>query len=543
MRAEDLRPEELIRTEPVNGLPFFGSARLVVTGAGPFLSRLGTDLMDRLGEPTLQAIFFRFGYEAGLGMATSLSEIYQWESDLEWFKAGTVVRRWAGLGVEEITDLDFDRAAGRCRFRGLWRESFQVRLHPSDLRPPARRPVCSILAGAASGYASACLGREVLVRETDCAVHGASVCRFEGRPVEEWGLTAEQLRSQYSLPEVNDEVGRLRLALTTTRGQLQAQQDELERLRARAATPRDTGFVHRSAAMERVLQLCLKAAPTPSSLLLVGETGTGKEVLARFIHRHSGRASQPYLAVNCAALPPNLLESELFGHVKGSFTGADRDRQGLFVEAGSGTLFLDEVGELPLELQAKLLRALQEREVRPVGGNQSRPMKARVVSATNRDLKEMVAEGGFREDLYYRLAVIPVPVPPLRQRREDILPLARHFLERLRPQGPGLSPEAVRRLEAHAWPGNVRELENALEYASVLAGDQVICSEHLPADLNDTPAALLDHLAGDLPNQEELVRRYTAHVLARTGGRKAEAARILGIGQNTLWRRLKEPPA
>ncbi len=543
MRAEDLRPEELIRPDPVNGLPFFGSARLVVTGAGPFLSRLGLDLMERLSEPALQAIFFRFGYESGLGMATSLSEVYQWESDLEWFKAGSVVRRWSGLAVEEITELDFDRAAGRCRFQGLWRESFQVRLRPPDQRPPYQQPICSILAGAASGYASACLGREVLVRETECAFNGAPACRFEGRPVEEWGLTPEQLRRQYSLPEVNDEMDRLRQALTTTRQQLQAQQDELERLRARAVSPSETGFVHRGEAMERVLQLCLKAAPTPSSLLLVGETGTGKEVLARFIHRHSGRADQPYLAVNCAALPPNLLESELFGHVKGAFTGADRDRQGLFVEAGAGTLFLDEVGELPLELQAKLLRALQEREVRPVGGHQTRPLKARVVSATNRDLREMVAAGEFREDLYYRLAVIPVLVPPLRERREDILPLARHFLQRLRPQGPGLTPEAVRRLEAHAWPGNVRELENALEYASVLAGDQVIGPEHLPADLNDTPAALLDHLAGDLPSQEELVRRYTEHVLARTGGRKAETARILGIGQNTLWRRLKEPPA
>lgn len=542
MRAEDLRPEDLIRPDPLNGLPFFGSARLVVTGAGPFLSRLGMDLQDRLGEQTLQTIFFRFGYESGLGMATSLSEVYQWESDLEWFKAGAVVRRWAGLGVEELTELDFDRQAGRCHFKGIWRESFQAMLR-SLLLPASAGPLCSILTGAASGYASACLGREVLVRETACASQGAPVCLFEGQPVEDWGLTPEQLRRHYSLPEVNDEMGRLRLALNATRQQLQAQQTELDRLRARNTTPRDTGFVHRSEAMERVLQLCLKAAPTPSSLLLVGETGTGKEVLARFVHRHSGRAEQPYLAINCAALPPNLLESELFGHVKGSFTGADRDRQGLFVEAGSGTLFLDEVGEMPLELQAKLLRALQEREVRPVGGSQSRPLKARVVSATNRDLREMVAAGEFREDLYYRLAVIPVQVPPLRERREDILPLARHFLERLRPQGPGLSPEAVRRLEAHGWPGNVRELENALEYASVLAGDQVISPEHLPADLSDTPAALLDHLAGDLPSQEELVRRYTEHVLARTGGRKAEAARILGIGPNTLWRRLKEPSA
>lgn len=554
MRAEDLRPEELIRPDPVNGLPFFGSARLVVTGAGPFLSRLGLDLMERLGEPALQAIFFRFGYESGLGMATSLSEVYQWESDLEWFKAGSVVRRWSGLAVEEITELDFDRAAGRCRFQGLWRESFQVRLRPPDQRPPYQQPICSILAGAASGYASACLGREVLVRETECAFNGAPACRFEGRPVEEWGLTPEQLRRQYSLPEVNDEMDRLRQALTTTRQQLQAQQDELERLRARAVSPSETGFVHRGEAMERVLQLCLKAAPTPSSLLLVGETGTGKEVLARFIHRHSGRADQPYLAVNCAALPPNLLESELFGHVKGAFTGAHRHRRGRLEEADGGLLFMDEIGELSLTGQVKLLRVLESKSFERVGDQRPVQADVRFVAATNRDLRAMVAAGEFRHDLFFRLNVIPIFMPPLRQRPEDVPALVDHFLARLvKSTGKaitGASSQVMTRLMNHAWPGNVRELRTTLEYAFVVADQGRIEPRHLPPGLAPAADSAADAPKGrpdpappaqarpeGKPRDAEL-RQELLEALELCGGNLSQAARRLGVSRATVWNRM-----
>jgi DNA-binding NtrC family response regulator len=538
MRAADLRGLELITQDPQNKLPLFGSARLLLMGVAP-LTRLGQDLMERLGTATAGAVLFRFGYEAGLGMATSLADMYPWENPTEWFLAGSVVRGFSGLALEEIDHLRFDRDQGVLSFRGRWRDSIQTLIH-AGFQHSSSHAGCSLLAGAASGYASACLGREVLVRELACSADGAPECLFEGRAVEEWGLAPEELRQQFSLPQVGDEVGRLRLALEQASRELATQRGELESLRRSPLMPEpQEGMLYRGQAMARVLELAAKAAPTATTVLMTGETGTGKELLARFIHGHSGRGGEPFLAVNCAALPPNLLESELFGHLRGSFTGAERDKKGLFVEAGAGTLFLDEVGELPLELQAKLLRVLQEKEVRPVGGVKGLPMRARIMAASNRGLKEMVAEGLFREDLYYRLAVIPIALPPLRQRPEDILPLARHFLARFQPASAGFSPAAVRLMEAHAWPGNIRELANVVEYAVVLAGLERIGPEHLPPGLELAPSDPLLALAAGLPSQEELLRRYTDYVLQQTQGNKSQAARILGIGPNTLWRWLK----
>ncbi|CAO0819605.1 hypothetical protein DFAR_1030007 [Desulfarculales bacterium] len=281
-----------------------------------------------------------------------------------------------------------------------------------------------------------------------------------------------------------------------------------------------------------------KAAPTAATVLMTGETGTGKELLVRFLHRCSGRGDKPFLVINCAALPPNLLESELFGHLRGVLTGTERDKKGLFVETGTGTLFLGEVGELPLELQAKLLRALQKKYA-PGAGVKGQTVRAYIVAASNRDLQEIVTTGSFREDLYYRLAVIPIALPPLRQRLEDTLPLARHFLQQFQPSSPGFSPTAVRLMGPHSWPSNVRELANVVEYAVVLAGNERIETEHLPPGLGRASSDPLAGLAAGLPNQEELLRRYTDYMLEQTGDNKSQAARILGIGPNTLWRRLK----
>jgi two-component system, NtrC family, response regulator HydG len=291
--------------------------------------------------------------------------------------------------------------------------------------------------------------------------------------------------------------------------------------------------------MANVLALSEKAAPTPSNVLLIGESGTGKELIARFIHRRSGRENQPFVAVNCAALPPSLLESELFGHVKGAFTGAERDKAGLFIEAGAGTIFLDEVGDMPLELQVKLLRAIQEREVRPVGSLRQIPVQARILAATNRNLQKMMEQGKFREDLYYRLAVIPVQLPALRDCREDIMPLARYFLEKCQPRHPGFAPRALKLMESYAWPGNVRELENSVEYAAVLSGGVRIQPGHLPADIAKSRTGQMENLASDWPSEADLIKRYTQRVLEHTQGNQSRAARILGIDYSTFWRRLK----
>jgi len=538
MRAEDLRGLELLGEDPKHGFPLFGNARLMIMGMVP-LARLHQDTVRRLGEEGAAKICLRYGYEAGLGMATNLAGLYQWDDDLEWLKAGSALRQGTGLAREELTLLEFDPAANHLLIKGRWLLSIEAEVWRQTFGT-ASHPICHILTGMTSGYASAVWGSEVLVREISCAAQGHDHCVFEGRLVEEWGMQPQEMRDFLALDTVEEEVRRLKNALAKARSEALAQSAELERLRRRQTVQSESeGVIHRSEAMARVLELARKVAPSSTTVLIHGETGAGKEVLARYLHNHSGRAAYPFLAINCAALPPNLLESELFGHVKGSFTGADRDKKGLFVEAGQGSLFLDEVGELPLELQAKLLRALQEREVRPVGGSRDQPVKARIIAASNRDLKKMARRGQFREDLYFRLAVIPMEIPPLRERRQDILPLARFFLARYCPRSPGFAPEAVRLMQAHAWPGNVRELENAMEYAGVLAGEERIGAEHLPQAVTGGPEDPLTALAADFPSQQELVRRYTEQVLRHTGGNKAQAARILGIGSNTLWRRLR----
>jgi two-component system response regulator HydG len=341
------------------------------------------------------------------------------------------------------------------------------------------------------------------------------------------------------LNNLDEETSRLREALRDAQENMKRQASEIRDLKQRINVQGEPGIVCRSGSFARVLTLAAKVASSRATVLLQGESGTGKEVVARLIHRHSESAKEPFLAVNCAALPAQLLESELFGHKRGSFTGAESDKKGLFLQAGRGTLLLDEIGEMPLELQAKLLRALQQKEIRPVGGLHDLPVQARIIATANRDLKEMVGEGRFREDLFFRLSVFPITIPPLRERREDILPLAQNFLSRLKPEHPGFSAQAVRLMELYAWPGNVRELENWMEYAVILAGNERITPEHLPLKTDWKDRDLLLLLTSDMPTCEELEKRYIRHVLERTGHNKSEAARILGIGVTTLWRRQK----
>jgi transcriptional regulator with PAS, ATPase and Fis domain len=276
-------------------------------------------------------------------------------------------------------------------------------------------------------------------------------------------------------------------------------------------------------------------------VLITGETGVGKEVIANFIHSVSPKSTSRFLPINCTALPLTLLESELFGHVKGSFTGADRNKRGLLIEAGNGTIFLDEIGDIALSVQAKLLRALQEKKVRPVGGNTELPIMARIIASTNRNLEEVMKEGKFRADLYYRLNVFPIHIPALRERRDDILPIARYFLSKYAPGSLGFSPRVAHILENYEWPGNVRELANAVERASILAGKQKIRLEHLPPALTvSDKACVFNHVTDGWPSLEELDQKYILSVLDHCEGKKIKAAQLLGIGANTLWRKLKK---
>lgn len=292
-----------------------------------------------------------------------------------------------------------------------------------------------------------------------------------------------------------------------------------------------------------ILRLADIVAPTLSTVLIEGESGTGKEVLARYIHDASTRADGPFMSINCGALPETLLESELFGHVKGSFTGAVRDKQGLFAAARGGTFFMDEVGEMPPSLQVKLLRVLQQREVIPVGATEALPVDVRIIAATNRDLEEEVRRGNFRSDLFYRLNVIAATLPPLRDRRDDLLLLIEQFLGDLaadRKEDPkALSADALDAVMVYEWPGNVRELQNALEHAVVLSKGSLLEPQHLPERITRRKKEPLVAERGQVnPSLDMIERAYIMFVLQAEGGNKTRAAEALGIDPSTLYRKL-----
>jgi DNA-binding NtrC family response regulator len=322
---------------------------------------------------------------------------------------------------------------------------------------------------------------------------------------------------------------------------------EEENRRLRRAVDRTSSFgdlIGSSPAMREIFALIRKISHGRSSVLITGESGTGKEVVARTIHYHGGRAERPFIPINCTAIPEGLLESELFGHVRGAFTGAHTSKRGLFEKANSGTLFLDEIGDLGLGLQSKLLRVLQDREIRPVGGTQSVKVDVRIITATNKDLEAEIDAGRFREDLYYRLNVIPIHIPPLRERREDIPPLVHAFV-RKHSDGDArtLSEEAMAVLQARPWKGNARELENVIERAMALCESSTLGVDDLPvedragAPDEDPAAALLESAAGRRLPLRELEDRYIEQILRLTGGNKVQAARLLGIDRKTLYRR------
>lgn len=321
---------------------------------------------------------------------------------------------------------------------------------------------------------------------------------------------------------------------------------EVLKLRQEVKPAQDDDFIGNSLAIRELRDITTRVAATDVGVLLVGESGTGKEVVAKSIHQRSARSNGPFVAINCAALPETLLESELFGHTKGAFTDAKRARRGLFLDANGGTLFLDEIGEMPLSMQPKLLRALQERVVRPVGGDTTLPFDTRVIAATNRDLTAGIREGTFREDLYYRLNIVQIELPALRTRGSDILLLAQNFIDRFaarhRVNVRGLSPEAAEKLMAHDWPGNVRELMNAIERGVALSRGDILKVEDLPERIRDVERKHLSFAMDDLDNfvnLEELELRYIVKVLSAVSNNKSQAARILGVDRKTLMRKLK----
>ncbi|MBA3452828.1 MAG: sigma-54-dependent Fis family transcriptional regulator [Deltaproteobacteria bacterium] len=324
---------------------------------------------------------------------------------------------------------------------------------------------------------------------------------------------------------------------------------EVRRLRASVDTETSIpNLIGGSPAVREMSAVIRRVADSDTTVTISGESGTGKELVARALHELSDRRKEPFVAINCGAVPASLLESELFGHVRGAFTDAKTTRAGLFLQAGAGTIFLDEIGEMPLEMQVKLLRVLQERTVRPVGGDEEVPFSARLLTATNRDLETEIDEKRFRQDLYYRINVVAIEVPPLRDRGSDVLLLAQHILEKVakrssRPQ-PQISPEAARKLVDYNWPGNVRELENSIERAMAICDGKQILPENLPGKIQQyTPSRLelSTATATEMITLDEMERRYVRHVLSSVNGNKTHAARVLGIDRRSLYRRLEAP--
>jgi two-component system NtrC family response regulator len=326
------------------------------------------------------------------------------------------------------------------------------------------------------------------------------------------------------------------LELRSLRSQKQQLADEVDRLTGTA------GMVTANSAMAELLETALKVAGSEATVLVTGESGTGKEVLARLVHQHSPRREGPMVAVNCTAIPDNLIESELFGHVKGAFTGAISNRKGRFQTAAKGTLFLDEIGELKMDMQAKLLRAIQEREVEPVGSDRTEKIDVRIIAATNKDLSEEVASGNFREDLYYRLSVIPLHIPPLRERPEDIPALANHFLKKLSaPRGVKFSNEVMSVMKKYEWPGNIRELQNSVERSLILRKDKII----EPDDISLPTAKTSDFVEiPDIPHDgislEEVEKGLIIKALEKSKGNRSQAARLLKIPRHVLIYRLEK---
>jgi DNA-binding NtrC family response regulator len=536
---------ELLDFRPDQGIIRLHEQRVVLLSAAA-MGLIRKELIDTLGLETARRLFLRFGFADGYHDAVSLRDRSKWADPLEGLRAGVVLHRLEGIVRPEIKVLEHD-ASGRFHEDVIWHDSYVAEQHIHHYGK-STTPVCWSLVGYASGYASACLGQEIYFRERECIAQGAPQCSAVAKDAESWGEELEALRADFQGGSLGREVERLRTAVheraqeLDRRERLVAKRErELNLLRERVARHAAAKhFIAGSAVMQDVLELAARVAPLDTTVLVYGESGTGKEFIVRMIHDQSPRAAGPFVSINCAALTETLLESELFGHVRGAFTGAVRDKIGLFEVAGNGTIFLDEIGEVAPTIQAKLLRALQEREIRRVGAERTITINARVVAATNRDLRAAVAAGTFREDLYFRLGAFVITVPPLRERREDIPPLVHDFVRRaagrVKKDVSAVSADAMTALMNYHWPGNVRELEHAIERAVIVARGTSIRLRELPPEVSQKNRERSDDSL-DLQAQE---RRMIERALERFRGNRREAAEALKISTVTLWRKMKQ---
>jgi DNA-binding NtrC family response regulator len=496
-------------------------------------------LVENFGLTAARAVLTQFGFAHGWRMAGALRNEFAWENDEQWRRAGPHVYTLEGLFRSQPGGEDPLSKKGAMLLASYEAEQHLLHFGRSD------SGVCWTICGLMSGYLSHTAGKETYVLEDRCLGEGHAACHLLGRTREEWGDEhADELAFFDSgrLAEYLDvSLSRVTETLKAAEEKLRAHRRTL--VRAVSDVEEPLGIVAKSSNMQNVLDLARRVAKVDATVLITGESGVGKERIARLVHDESPRAAGPFIAVNCGAITETLLESELFGHKRGAFTGAASDRPGLFEAANHGTLLLDEIGDVSSGMQVKLLRVLQEMEIRRVGENKSRPVDVRVLAATNRDLAHGIDKGTFRQDLYYRLKVVELHVPPLRERRDDILPLARVLLAdaavRMARKISGLTPRTADQLLRYDWPGNVRELENAMERAVALARGNRVDLDDLPEEIRQAfPKPVAG--GGAVQPLRDVEKDYILAVLKLNGGNQTRTADQLRIGSATLYRKLKK---
>lgn len=537
MHADQLSYERLLRlSDNQRRMEFAGHRALLVDTAS--LGMLRKYLVDNLGVAATRAVLTRFGFEHGWKTAQAMQRDFQWVSEAERRRAGLRVLMLEGLFRVEAPSPDLLSESGVIAL-----ESYEALEHLTQFGL-ADAPVCWTICGLLSGYLSHVLGHGIYVLEERCVAQGHAGCRLVARTAEAWGPSRAVDLLAFELAPFAEVIDR---SLREATERLKEAEEKLQTHRrvlvnAAAEFHEPSGMVVRSPAMRETVKLAQRVAKVDARVLITGESGSGKERVARLVHDESSRALGPFVAVNCGAIAETLLESELFGHARGAFTGASQERAGLFEAADKGTLLLDEIGEISPGMQVKLLRVLQEREVRRVGENRNRPIDVRVLASTNRDLSASVADGSFRQDLFYRLNVIELRVPPLRERREDVLPLAQMLLAsaalRERRAMSGMSPEVADELLRYGWPGNVRELENTMERAVALArGTRVELDDLSLEAVTRNPEPVMP--AGAVRPLEDIEKDYILATLQRNDGNQTHTALQLKIGSATLYRKLK----
>ncbi len=537
MRVEDLDHDELLELDPESGVLRFAGQRALLVDAVA-MGVLRQYLVENFGLTAARTVLTQFGFAHGWRMAEAMQAEFKWNNDEDWRRAGTRILTLEGLFRVESESRGALSKQGAILLASYEAEQHLLHLGRSDV------PVCWTICGLTSGYISRTAGKEIYVLEDRCMGKGDAACHQFARTREEWGdERADELRFFASdrLQECLDvSLNRVNETLKAAERKLRAHRRRLIHVARDVEEP--LGLVAKSGSMRQLLDLARRVAKVDSTVIITGESGSGKERIARLVHEESTRAAGPFIAVNCGAITETLLESELFGHARGAFTGANQDQLGLFEAANRGTLLLDEIGEVSPGMQVKLLRVLQEREIRRVGENKSRKVDVRVLCATNRDLAHCVASGTFRQDLYYRLKVVELHVPPLRERRDDILPLARVLLGdsaiRMKRNIAGLTPRAADQLLRYEWPGNVRELENTMERAVALARGTRVELDDLPEEVRQ---AFLKPIAsgGAVRPLDEVEKEYILAALELNGGNQTRTAEQLQIGSATLYRKLK----